>query len=105
MFVSDKNPFVLYLKVKYPNESFEILNAFERPHVGWEIDYNCVVVKVSSKTILLGTNHGQVYEMDQAELQQITTELQDWLSDALYAATLLSSNINESPLLNNGDSN
>jgi hypothetical protein len=89
MFFSDRSSFALYIKKNYPNQSFEIIKTFERPHVGWEMDNECVVVKLPTKIILLGTNHGGVFEMDKAELQSMIDELQEWMANALHAATLI----------------
>jgi hypothetical protein len=81
--------FIRFIQKRYSNESFKILKVFQRPYVGWEMDNECVVVKIGAKITLLGTNHGIVHEMNNDEAKQMISEMQAWLSDALHAITLL----------------
>lgn len=67
-----------YWNIREKVQPVEILYAFKIAHVGWEMDNDLWLVKLSDgSTQVFGTNHGGLCEVSKKELQQYLADAKE----------------------------
>lgn len=74
------------IKKQFPKAN--IVETFQVPYVGWELDYDFAVVENEGCYEIFGTDHGRLVKYKKKEIRSMLTEMEKTISNARRVLSL-----------------